>query len=72
MKTLAGLDSSTQGVDAAVADAVTEETIDNVIAFAKRLSAETGAVIAITGRVDIVADRTQAFVIYNGRLRWER
>lgn len=67
MKTLAGLDSSTQGVDAAVADAVTEETLDSVIAFAKRLSAETGAVIAITGRVDIVADRTQAFVIYNGR-----
>lgn len=67
IKALAGLDSNTQGVDAAVADAVTEETLDNVIGFASRLAAETDAVIAITGRLDIVADRTHAFVIHNGR-----
>lgn len=67
IKALAGLGSNTQGVDAAVADAVTEETLDNVIGFASRLAAETDAVIAITGRLDIVADRTHAFVIHNGR-----
>lgn len=67
IRTLAGLSSSTQGVDAAAADAVTEETLDRVIAFAGKLSAATGAVIAITGRIDIVADSRRAFVIRNGR-----
>lgn len=67
IRTLAGLSGSTQGVDAAVADAVTEETLDSVIAFAAELSAATGAVIAITGRIDIVADSERAFVIRNGR-----
>ena len=67
IKTLAGLNSDTQGVDASVADAVTEKTIHNVLSFAGRLSAQTGAVIAITGSKDLVADRDRAFVICNGR-----
>lgn len=67
IRTLAGLSAATQGVDAADADAVTEETLDSVIAFAGKLSAVTGAVIAITGRIDIVADSHRAFIIRNGR-----
>lgn len=67
IKALVGLDSDTQGVDASVADAVTEETLDNVLAFVGRLSAQTGAVIAITGSIDLVADSNRAFVIHNGR-----
>ena len=67
IRTLAGLSGGTQGVDAAAADAVTEETLDSVIAAAAALSAATGAVIAITGRIDIVADAERAFLIRNGR-----
>ncbi|MGI6013538.1 MAG: hydroxyethylthiazole kinase [Oscillospiraceae bacterium] len=67
IKALVGLDSDTQGVDASVADAVTEETLDNILAFVGRLSAQTGAVIAITGSIDLVADSNRAFVIHNGR-----
>lgn len=57
---------NTQGVDAAAADAVTDGNIDSVISFAKSLSAATGAVIAITGAADIIADAKKAFVIHNG------
>jgi len=66
IKTLSLGSGSTKGVDADVADAVTEDTLDNVIGFAKGFSAQTGAVIAITGAIDIVADKKRAFVIRNG------
>ena len=66
LKALALGSGSTRGVDANAADAVTEDTLDRAVAFAKEFSAQTGAVIAITGAIDIVADRTHAFCIRNG------
>ncbi len=66
IKTLAVGTGSTKGVDADVADAVTVETLDSVVAFAKEFSKKTGAVIAITGATDIVAGAEKAFVITNG------
>ena len=66
IKTLALGEGTTKGVDADVADVVTEETIDRVIAFAKAFSQKTGAVIAITGAIDIVANAKTAYVIRNG------
>lgn len=66
IKVLALGSGSTKGVDADVADAVTDETLENVIAFAQTFSQKTGAVIAITGAIDIVADGARAFVIRNG------
>ena len=56
IKTLALGSGSTKGVDADVADSVTEENLDQAVAFAKDFSKKTGAVIAITGAIDIVAD----------------
>ena len=44
-----------RGVDADVADTVTKETLPQAVAFAKAFAKETGAVIAITGAIDIVA-----------------
>lgn len=67
IKTLALGSGTTKGVDADVADAVTEESLDNAVRFAKSLSAKTGAVIAITGAIDLVADEERCFVIRNGR-----
>lgn len=58
--------NSTKGVDADVADTVTEENLDGAAAFAKSFSKKTGAVIAITGAIDIVADSEKAFCIRNG------
>ena len=56
VKTLASGAGTTKGVDADVADKVTEENLDSAVAFAKAFAAQTGAVIAITGAIDIVAD----------------
>ncbi len=66
IKTLANGKGTTKGVDADVADTVTEETLPQAVAFAKAFSKKTGAVIAITGAIDIVADAHKAYCIYNG------
>ena len=66
IKTLASGVGTTKGVDADVADKVTGENLDSAVAFAKKFAAQTGAVIAITGAIDIVADAQKAYIIRNG------
>lgn len=66
IKTLALGQGSTKGVDADLADAITPETLTEAVEFAKKFSQRTGAVIAITGAIDIVASKDQAYAIYNG------
>lgn len=66
IKALATGSSMTNGVDAQAADKVTEENLDEIIAFAKAFAEKTGAVIAITGAIDIVADKEKAYCIRNG------
>ena len=66
MKALAGAASSTRGVDVNPDDAVTDENLLESAAFAKVLAAKTGAIIAITGAIDIVADAQRAYAIRNG------
>lgn len=66
IKTLAKGKGNTSGVDASNEDMVDENNIDEVISLAKAFSKFTGAVIAITGKIDIVADKNNAFCIYNG------
>ena len=72
IKTLALGRGTTKGVDADVADAVTENTLDNAVAFAKNFAAKTGSIIAITGAVDLVADAENCYVIRNGRAEMGR
>ena len=67
IKTLALGNGTTKGVDADVADKVTKENLDGAVAFAKGFAQRTGAVIAITGAIDIVTDGERAFCIRNGR-----
>ena len=59
IKTLASGAGTTKGVDADVADKVTEENLDSAVAFAKAFAARTGA-------IDIVADAHKAYCIRNG------
>ena len=59
-------------MDADVADAVTESTLDNAVAFAKNFAAKTGSIIAITGAIDLVADAENCYVIRNGRAEMGR
>ena len=66
IKTLALGCGSTKGVDADAADVVTEENLDSMVKFAKAFSQKSGAVITITGAIDLVADSSKCYVIRNG------
>lgn len=66
IKALALGTGGAKGVDADVADKVTKETLPQTVVFAKAFAKKTGAVIAITGAIDIVTDGEQAYCIYNG------
>ena len=45
---------------------MTEQTLPQAVRFAKTFAQKTGAVIAMTGAIDIVADAERAFCIRNG------
>lgn len=67
IKTLVLGSGTTKGVDADVADAVTEENLDQSIAFVKTFAEKMGCIIAVTGAIDLVSDGTKCYVIRNGR-----
>ncbi|WP_167955846.1 hydroxyethylthiazole kinase [Anaerosporobacter faecicola] len=67
IKTLVHGAGNTKGVDADLADAVTEENLAEAVAFAKQFAKKTGSIVAISGAIDLVADVTTCYVIRNGR-----
>ncbi len=67
IKTLVLGSGTTHGVDADMADAVNDNNLDFMIKFVKDFSKTSGAVIALTGAIDLVADSERCFVIRNGR-----
>lgn len=67
IKTLARGTGTTRGVDADISDSVTKENLSQTVAFAKAFSKKTGAIIAITGAIDIVSDESRAYCIFNGQ-----
>lgn len=71
-KALAGGAATTRGVDVCPDDVVTEENLAESARFVSDLAARTGAVAAITGPIDIVADATHAYAIRNGSIMQER
>ena len=67
VKALAGGSAATRGVDVCPDDAVCED--NNLAAGAcvrARLRGKTGAVVAITGAIDIMADAERAYAVRNG------
>ena len=66
IKTLALGTGSTRGVDADIADSVTKDTLEQAVLFAKAFAKKTGAIVAITGAIDIVASSEKAYCIFNG------
>ena len=66
MKALALGAGTTGGVDAAACDCVTEETLDRAVSFCKAFAQKSGAVVAMTGRIDIVTDGHSTYCIRNG------
>lgn len=66
IKTVYAGSGSTKGVDADINDQLNTANQEEVFAFAKELSLKTGAVIAITGAIDLVTDGAQVSLIANG------
>lgn len=66
IKTLAVGSGLTQGVDASATDLVTDENINQMIVMARALSEKTGAVIAISGAIDLVVNEEKVYIIRNG------
>ena len=50
-----------------MSDAVTEENLEQAVAFVKEFSKKTGSIIAVTGAIDLVTDGEKCYVIRNGR-----
>ncbi len=67
IKTLALGSGTTKGVDADVADAVTEANLDAAVAFVKDFARKSRAIVAVTGAIDLVSDGERCYVIRNGR-----
>jgi hydroxyethylthiazole kinase len=67
IKTLALGSGTTKGVDADVADAVSEDNLDDAVRFVKEFAKESGSVVAVTGAIDLVSDGEKCYVIRNGR-----
>ena len=67
IKTLALGNGTTKGVDADVADKVTDENLDDAVSFVKKFSEKSGAIVAVTGAIDLVSDGKACYVIRNGR-----
>ena len=67
IKTLALGSGTTKGVDADVADTVTDANLDAAIAFVKDFARRSGSVVAVTGAIDLVSDGEKCYVIRNGR-----
>ena len=65
IKTLAGAASATKGVDAAVSD-MHANSIEYTVNLAKSLAKKTGAVVGISGEVDVATDGERTYLIKNG------
>lgn len=66
IKALAQGSSPAHGVDAAPQDQLTSRTLPQTEALAQSLARRTGAVVALTGAVDLVADGQHSWLIRNG------
>ena len=67
VKALMAGTETTHGVDAAVADAVTEENLESAIYFVRAAAKRFGLIAAVTSAIDLVTDGTTCYVIRNGR-----
>ena len=63
---------TTHGVDADKADSVNGSNLAFMVKFVKDFSRSSGAVIALTGAIDLVADSERCYVIRNGRAEMGR
>ena len=66
IRALALREAAGSGVDVAAADAVTEDTLPAAVELCRTLADKTGAVVALSGAVDILTDGTETILLRNG------
>ncbi|MGL6173136.1 MAG: hydroxyethylthiazole kinase, partial [Cellulosilyticaceae bacterium] len=72
IKTIYGSGGMCKGVDASESDKIGKDNLAEVVQMARALSERTGAIIAISGPIDIVASLEKVYLIYNGHPMMER
>lgn len=66
IKALSDGSSLTHGVDANAADKVNDDNLWEYFSFTKKLAEAWGTIIAISGEIDVIANKDKAFAIKNG------
>lgn len=66
IRALAGQESSGSGVDAAAWDVITKENLPQSVERIRKLAQRTGAVIAVSGAMDVVSDGSRTLLLHNG------
>ena len=66
IRALAGQASLGSGVDVAAWDTITPENLSQSVELIRSLAKRTGAVIAVSGAMDVVSDGTQTILLHNG------
>ena len=66
IRALAGQMSRGSGVDVSAWDAITPENLAQSVALISGLARQSGAVIAVSGVMDVVSDGTQTVLLHNG------
>lgn len=72
IKTLSLGSGSTKGVDADIADAVTDENLEQTVAFVKTFARSQKCVVVVTGAIDLVTDGDSCYAIRNGHAMMEK
>ena len=63
---LAGQHATGSGVDVSSLDEITEENLDAAVSMAEELAGKQNAVIAISGKIDVISDGKRSCVLRNG------
>jgi hydroxyethylthiazole kinase len=66
VKTLALGSGTTKGVDANLADVITEDSLLDAVKFAKSYAEKMNVLVVITGAIDIITDGARAICVRNG------
>lgn len=63
---LAGENCTGSGVDVSELDVITEENLESSMELVRNLSRNTGSVIAVSGKLDVISDGNRVVVLRNG------
>ena len=66
IRALAQRRAAGSGVDVSDADQITEKTLPRTVASARALAVQTGAVVAVSGPIDVLTDGSETILLHNG------